>query len=56
VHDLLRTIKYSGTRGRGSTLKKTWSPALLKKIEREYREAFGSVEATYQAFFCEAVR
>ncbi|MDD5136384.1 MAG: methyltransferase domain-containing protein [Candidatus Omnitrophica bacterium] len=56
LHELLAKIKYSGTRGAGSDMKKAWSPGLLKKIERAYVERFGSIEATYQVFFCEAVK
>ena len=54
LHELLKKIKYSGTRGRGADIRKMWSPDLLKKIEREYIGRFGAVEATYQVFFCEA--
>ena len=54
--DLLRKVKYSGTRGRGAGLGKLWSPGFIKKIENKYMECFGTVEATYQIFFCEAFR
>ena len=54
LHGLLKKIKYSGTRGAGADIRKVWSPDLLKKIEKAYLERFGSIEATYQVFFCEA--
>ena len=54
LYELLKKIKYSGTRGRGADIKKVWSPDLLKKIEDTYLARFGSIEATYQIFFCEA--
>ena len=56
LHELLKKIKYSGTRGQGTETGKIWSPGLLKKIEEKYMARFGSIEATYQAFFCEAVK
>ena len=37
-------------------VRKIWSPDLLNKIEREYVLRFGSIEATYQVFFCEALK
>jgi malonyl-ACP O-methyltransferase BioC len=54
LYELLKKIKYSGTRGRGTDIRKVWSPDLLKKIEDAYLARFGSIEATYQIFFCEA--
>ncbi len=54
LRDLLNKIKYSGTRGSGANIGRAWSPGLLKKIEDNYMERFGSIEATYQVFFCEA--
>ena len=56
LRDLLKKIKYSGTRGRRTDVRKIWSPDLLNKIEREYVLRFGSIEATYQVFFCEALK
>ena len=56
LRDLLHKIKYSGTRGAGANIGKAWSPGVLKKIESIYLERFGSIEATYQVFFCEARR
>lgn len=53
LRDLLNKIKYSGTRGAGANIGRAWSPGLLKKIEDVYLERFGSIEATYQVFFCE---
>ena len=56
LYELLKNINYSGTAGRGAEIKKTWSPDLLKRIEGAYLARFGSIEATYQAFFCEATK
>ena len=54
LHELLKKIKYSGARGSGAGIRNIWSPDLLAKIERQYLKRFGSLEATYQVFFCEA--
>lgn len=51
---LLKSIKYSGTTGFGIRARAVWSPGLVKKIEAIYMERFGSIEATYQIFFCRA--
>jgi len=53
LRDLLNKIKHSGTRGAGADIGRAWSPGLLKKTEGNYLERFGSIEATYQVFFCE---
>lgn len=49
--ELLRTIKYTGTRGEG--LRKTYfGPSFLHSVERLYVDRFKKIEATYQVFFC----
>jgi len=50
---LLNTIKYAGTRGRGLegvALTKT----LLNELETVYNRRVGSIAATYQVFYCQA--
>ncbi len=50
---LLNTIKYAGTRGRGLegvALTKT----LLNDLETVYNRRVGSIAATYQVFYCQA--
>ena len=56
IAELFKKIKYSGTQGSGSDIRRVWSPDLLSKIEKKYLEHFGAVEATYQIFFCEAIK
>lgn len=55
LSELLRKIRYTGTRGsganRGALL---WKREILDKVEEAYREKFGAIEATYQIFFCKA--
>jgi hypothetical protein len=48
--ELLRSIRYTGAGGSGP--RKGWSPGRLARVERAYRERFGSILATYQVFFC----
>lgn len=50
LRDLLRSIKLTGARGRRSGVR--WTPGMLKKLERTYREEFGRIRATYQVFLC----
>jgi malonyl-CoA O-methyltransferase len=48
--DLLRSIRYTGTRGGGA--RESWSPGKLARVEEAYRERDGGIEATYQVFLC----
>ncbi|OIP36016.1 MAG: hypothetical protein AUK27_02895 [Deltaproteobacteria bacterium CG2_30_66_27] len=51
--DLLRSIRYTGTRGGGA--RESWSPGKLARVEEAYREREGGIEATYQVFLCRGV-
>jgi len=51
--DLLRSIRYTGTRGSGG--RESWSPGKLARIEEVYRERTGGITATYQVFLCRGV-
>jgi len=51
--DLLRSIRYTGTRGGGA--RETWSPGKLARVEEAYRERDGGIRATYQVFLCRGV-
>ena len=48
--DLLRSIRYTGTRGNGP--REPWSPGKLARVEGAYRERSGGIKATYQVFLC----
>jgi malonyl-CoA O-methyltransferase len=48
--ELLRSIRYTGTGGRGSRV--PWSPGRLARVERTYRERFGRIRATFQVYLC----
>ena len=51
--DLLRSIRYTGTRGGGP--RESWSPGKLARVEEAYRERDGGIKATYQVFLCRGV-
>lgn len=51
--DLLRSIRYTGTRGGGA--RESWSPGKLARVEEAYRERDGRIRATYQVFLCRGV-
>jgi malonyl-CoA O-methyltransferase len=48
--DLLRSIRYTGTRGGGA--RESWSPGKLARVEEAYRERDGAIRTTYQVFLC----
>lgn len=48
--DLLRSIRYTGTRGGGA--RRGWSPGLLARVEEAYRRRHGGIRATYQVLLC----
>lgn len=51
--DLLRSIRYTGTRGGGG--RESWTPGKLARVEEAYRERDGGIKATYQVFLCRGV-
>jgi hypothetical protein len=51
--DLLRSIRYTGTRGGGA--RESWSPGKLARVEEAYRERVGGIKATYQVFLCRGI-
>jgi len=51
--DLLRNIRYTGTRGGGAG--ESWSPGKLARVEEAYREREGRIRTTYQVFLCRGV-
>jgi malonyl-CoA O-methyltransferase len=48
--DLLRSIRYTGTRGGGA--RESWSPGKLARVEEAYRKRDGGIKTTYQVFLC----
>jgi malonyl-CoA O-methyltransferase len=52
VRDLLRAIRYTGTRGAGSAYH--WTPHTLARVEEAYRAQSGGIRATCQLFFVKA--
>jgi malonyl-CoA O-methyltransferase len=51
--DLLKTIKYTGTRGEGLG-NLTLSRRQLSRLEEIYKAKFGKIVATHQIFYCRA--
>lgn len=49
---LFAKIKYSGIKGEGLGNKIHFSPGVVKTLENIYRDKFGSIKATHQAFLC----
>jgi malonyl-CoA O-methyltransferase len=54
VRELLANIRATGTQGAGASPKIAWTPGLLKRVERQYLEQFGTITATYQVTLCRA--
>lgn len=52
LSELLKKIKYTGTRGNGFGARRFWTPRLIGDLEKIYRKNFGTLPATYQIFFC----
>lgn len=49
---LLRSIRYTGTRGQPCGPAIDWTPGRLAQVERAYRERQGEIVASYQVIFC----
>ena len=56
LKDLLISIKYTGTRGRRPPGARGWTPGLLARVERAYRERHGTIRATNQVLLCRGKR
>lgn len=48
---LLRSIRYTGTRGRPCGPEIHWTPGRLAQVECAYREQYGTIQASYQVLF-----
>jgi malonyl-CoA O-methyltransferase len=49
---LLRSIRYTGTRGSPCGPAVSWTPGRLALVERAYCERNGKIQASYQVLFC----
>jgi malonyl-CoA O-methyltransferase len=54
VFELLKKIKYTGTRGNGMNGNKMWTRRTINEIEDIYIREFGEIVSTSQVFFCTA--
>lgn len=53
---LLRSIRYTGTRGAPVLPATRWTRGTLARIEERYRERHGRIEASYRVRFCRGER
>jgi len=53
---LLRSIRYTGTRGQPCGPAISWTPGRLARVERGYRERHGGILVSYQVIFCKGQR
>ena len=53
---LLKAIKYTGTRGKGLTIKLPLGRRWLKMLKKKYRRQDGNLPATYQVYYFSAVK
>ncbi len=57
LYSLFKRLKNTGTNIKvDKALPKVFTPKMLHSIEQIYKERFGKISATYQIFFCEAIR
>jgi len=56
LHELLRSIKFTETRGvpRGSQI--LWTRGTLARVEEAYFKRWGRIQASYQVYFCRGQR
>ena len=53
---LLKSIKYTGTRGNGMGKKNFWTSRKIAELEKIYRRRSKNITATYQVFFCKGIK
>lgn len=57
LRELLKRIKYTGTKGMGITDSNSlWTPKAMAGLERDYRDLFKDINVTYQVFFCKGLK
>lgn len=56
VWELLRNIKYTGTRGRPGEAFMFWTPSLIHELHEAYPCADERIKASYQVYLCEGRR
>ena len=55
LKELLKKIKYTGTRGNGLNKRNVWTSGMICKLEEIYKKDF-NLTATYQVFFCRGIK
>jgi malonyl-CoA O-methyltransferase len=56
LSELLKKIKYTGTKGNGLNKKRFWTPKIANDLEKIYIRKSKNITATYQVFFCRGVK
>ncbi len=56
LSQLLKKIKYTGTRGRAFDKKGLWTDKMLNRLERIYKQRFKAMTASYEVFFCKGIK
>ncbi|MFH1678102.1 MAG: malonyl-ACP O-methyltransferase BioC [Candidatus Omnitrophota bacterium] len=54
--ELLSKIKYTGIRGNGVLGRSLWTRRGIDKLEEIYRGKFNRIVATYQIYYCQAIK
>jgi malonyl-CoA O-methyltransferase len=54
--ELLKKIKYTGTRGNGIIKNGFWTPKIMSDLDKIYKEKYKNIIATYQVFFCRGIK
>ena len=56
VSELLNKIRYTGARGFGANGRGFWTGEIINELQRVYSARFKYLTATYQVFYCRAMR
>lgn len=54
--ELLKKIKYTGTRGNGINKNGFWTPRMMHELEKIYKKKFENITATYQILLCKGIK
>ncbi|MBI5418471.1 MAG: methyltransferase domain-containing protein [Deltaproteobacteria bacterium] len=52
LRELLRSIKFTETRGPSCEMRIHWSPRTLSRLEKVYLDRHGCIRATYRVYLC----
>ena len=55
LSELLKIIKYTGTRGNGVNRRSFWTTDKIYNLDEIYKKRFKDITATYQVFYCKGI-